>query len=261
MRAEGLMHDGVDDQPRDDRPIGIGANRGGRDDLLGDHDDTPGRKRGFLLYTQQSPDLRVAFAVGTLRMDDRHVRLERGHGMELFAGERAPHPSDSRVDVRNLRSDVRTQRHEGQVGRASHEAHDHPEMRVLLDFDLRRLRLYRAAERVQAADARIARPAEHHLADASRSDQLVVDEIRGQTAHRETALPLANDFVPGGKRNEVGEPLERDGLSVGNELPDGRLHGHEFVDRKPVRSQRAPAGAGLAHLKPRKKARSSGVWV
>ena len=55
-------------------------------------------------------------------------------------------------------------------------------------------------------------------------DHLVVDEVRGQARQGEVALALADDLVPGGERDEVGEPLDRHSVAVTHELGDRVAH-------------------------------------
>ena len=92
-------------------------------------------------------------------------------------------------------------------------------MAVLLDLEL--ARLDRVAEAVQRADARVAAPGEDQLARAAGADQLVVDDVRRHPHERQVALALADDLVPGGDGDQVGEALQRDGVAVVDEVGDG----------------------------------------
>ena len=82
MRAPRLDDDGVDDEPRDDRPVGIGPDDRLVDELLDDDDDAVGGEGRLLLAAEQAPDLGVAAGRGALGMDDRDVRLQRRDGVD-----------------------------------------------------------------------------------------------------------------------------------------------------------------------------------
>src|SRR6266511_359531 len=81
VAGERLLHHGVDDEPGNDGAVGIRTNDRLVHDLLTHHDDTLRREGGLLLASEQPPDLGVAAGVGPLRMDDRDVWVERGHGV------------------------------------------------------------------------------------------------------------------------------------------------------------------------------------
>src|SRR6185503_16991041 len=114
---------------------------------------------------------------------------------------------------------------ERQIGRAGRKPGDHPEMRVLLERELRRPGLDRAPERVQAADARVPGPAEDELLRAARRDQLVIDQIRRQPAERQILLALPDDLMPRREADEMREPLDDDGVAVLDEGGDGFAEG------------------------------------
>ena len=102
----------------------------------------------------------------------------------------------------------------------------HPGVAVLLD--LQRLGLHRLAEPVQRADARVAAPGEDQLARAAGADQLVVDDVGGHPHQRQIALALADDLLPGGDRDQVGEALQRDGVPVMDQIGDGIGEGSDL---------------------------------
>ena len=59
------------------------------------------------------------------------------------------------------------------------------------------------------------------FADAAGADHLVVDDVGRHPHHRQIPALLPDDFVPGGKWNEMGEPFERQAVAVVDELLDG----------------------------------------
>ena len=91
--------------------------------------------------------------------------------------------------------------------------------------------LDRVAEPVQAADPRVAAPGEDELAGATHADHLVVDDVRGEAHEREVAAALPDDLVARDRRDEMGEPFERDRVAVPYEIGD-RLR--ELYDLGPL---------------------------
>src|SRR5690349_5108178 len=81
--------------------------------------------------------------------------------------------------------------------------------------------LYSIPQPMQRADSRVATPGKDKLRSASRSDQLIVDQVRSHPNQREIATSLADNLVTGGKGNEVRKSFERDDVSVA----------HHFLNR------------------------------
>ena len=52
---------------------------------------------------------------------------------------------------------------------------------------------------------------------------------------------LADDFVPGGEGNQVGEAFERDDIAVVHQLPDGVSEMKNFCSQNPIIVPYAPA--------------------
>jgi len=73
---------------------------------------------------------------------------------------------------------------------------------------------------VQRTHARIATPREDQLAGAAGPNHLIVDEIGRHTDQRQFRHFLPDDFVPGGKRNEMGETFEGDTVARSDEARD-----------------------------------------
>src|SRR5438445_637291 len=74
--------------------------------------------------------------------------------------------------------------------------------------------LDRVAEAMQRADARVAAVGEDELAGGTDADHLVVQQIRRHPDQLQLATPLAQQLMPGGERNQVGESLERDAVTI-----------------------------------------------
>ena len=66
----------------------------------------------------------------------------------------------------------------------------------------------------EQADAGIADVGEDHLLRHAHADHLVVEHVGRHADQREIAKALADGLVAGGVGDEVGEPLERDGVAV-----------------------------------------------
>src|SRR5579862_4271084 len=69
--------------------------------------------------------------------------------------------------------------------------------------------LHRIAQAMERADAGIAAPGEGEPRSAAHADQLIVDEIGRHADQMQIPPTLAHDFLSGGERDEMGEPLER----------------------------------------------------
>ena len=81
--------------------------------------------------------------------------------------------------------------------------------------------LDRVAETIKRADAWVAAPGKNQLVDAAHADELVVDQVRRHAYQRKALAALADDFVPRGMRNKVGEAFQRHRIAVA----DGGLDG------------------------------------
>ena len=65
-----------------------------------------------------------------------------------------------------------------------------------------------------------------------------------QPGQGQVALALADDLVAGGERDEVGEPLDRDGVAVADELGDGVAHRRDLGGGAHARHYPAASVAG-----------------
>ncbi|MCY1237882.1 hypothetical protein D9M72_505940 [compost metagenome] len=155
-------------------------------------------------------------------MNDRHIRADRRHGGEHFAGEGAGDRLDVGVHFRQVRADVTAQRREGQVGGAGLIGVGHGRMGVFLYLQRPRPLVFdRIAEAVQRTDARIAAPGEFHATGSADADQLIIENVR-RHAHQEQVLaPLADDFMSGGIGDQMGEALHRNGVAIPDIVADG----------------------------------------
>ncbi len=191
------------------------------DDLLDRDERPPRRQQRLLLHAGDPPQHHVAGGVGLLGVDDRDVGVERRDGGELLAGERA-HDRRERGGVGDeVGAAVAAQHGERQAGRAGGVAVGHPGVAVLLDLQRPRPAvLDGVAEAVQRADAGVAAPREDQLAHAAGADQLVVDDVGRHPHDGQVAPALADDLLPGGDGDEVGEPFEGDGVAVVDQLGD-----------------------------------------
>ena len=77
---------------------------------------------------------------------------------------------------------------------------------------------------MEAADARVAQPAEDQLARHAGADHLVVDDVGRHADERQVATPLADDLVTGGEADEVREALDGDAVTVSHQRRDGIAH-------------------------------------
>ncbi len=98
-------------------------------------------------------------------------------------------------------------------------------MRVLLENQpLLRAGLAPPPHRVKSAHAGIPGPGKHELLDTTCLDQLVIDEIRRQPDGSQSSPLLADDLMPGGKANQVREPVDDEAVAIVHRLGHGLLH-------------------------------------
>src|SRR3990172_3953315 len=225
----GLLDHRVHDDPRDHRPVGIGADRVLMDDLLHHHDHFLRRESRFFLNSGQSPDVGVSRGVAALGVKDGDVGIQRGNGVERLAGEGTLDGPDARVDLREIRSVIGAKRKERKPGGPRLDPHREAEVGVLLDLERVRNGPFNGpTDSVEGADAGIPRPAEDELLRDSRGHHLVVDQIGRQPAKRQVFLPLPDDLVPGGKGDEVGEAFREHRVAVFDQTRDGVAHRRDF---------------------------------
>src|SRR5207247_5373637 len=100
----------------------------------------------------------------------------------------------------------------------------------------------------EPADPWIPEPREDQLAGHAGRDHLVIDEVRREPGEREVALPLADDLVAGGERDQVGEALDRDRVAVADELGDRVSHRRHLGSGhwRPIAGSIADAGSADA---------------
>ena len=231
-------HVGHDPARQDDRARAAGVSSSTISSTV-----TSARSRGqhdLLLHAGDAPHHHVAAPVGVLGVDDRDVRVERRHGRQLLAGERAGDRGDRAGVVDEIGAEVAAQHGERQSRGAGGVAVGHPGVAVLLDLQRPRPAvLDGVAEAVQRADAGVATPREDHPGDAPGADQLVVDDVRGHPHDGEVTPALADDLVAGGDRDQVGEPLQGHRVAVVDELGDGVGQGGDHGHRRILSLMRA----------------------
>ena len=162
----------------------------------------------------------MPWASGLLRVDDRHIGGQRGHGDQLLPGERA---RDRRhlSAAHQVGSDIAAHQRAGHSGRAGRVAIGHARVAVLLDLDRPRPSvLDGVAEAVKRAHTRVSTVGEDETAGRSHPDHLVEDKIGRHPDQLELLLALAQQLVSGRERDQVGEPLQCDAVAVADELVD-----------------------------------------
>ncbi len=70
------------------------------------------------------------------------------------------------------------------------------------------------AHDAQRADAGVAHVGENHFAGAAGRHHLVIDQVGGGPRQGQVLAPLADDLVPGGEGDQVGEPGRIDTIAV-----------------------------------------------
>ena len=84
MTGKGNVADRIDDETGDEGAVGVGADHCLIDNFFGGDDDVLGSKSGFLLLTDDAPDLGVAVGIAALHVDDGHIREQRGTTITSF---------------------------------------------------------------------------------------------------------------------------------------------------------------------------------
>src|SRR5690348_579793 len=97
MRTVGFVHHGIDNQSWDQGAVRIRTNNCFVDDFFDHNDHMLGGERHFFLHTDQAPDLSVAAAVRTLRMENRDVRAQRRHNRDFPRAVRIIDQFDQRI--------------------------------------------------------------------------------------------------------------------------------------------------------------------
>ena len=137
------------------------------------------------------PQTWVLPAARALGVDDRHVRLERRHGVD----HASPY-GDSISRISGLASgqvglEIAAQREERQIRGARRVAADHPEVAVLLELERlvrRPAALDPPADRARPPTPGLPSHEKIELAGDARRDHLVVDQVRRHARERQVAL-------------------------------------------------------------------------
>ena len=119
---------------------------------------------------------------------------------------------DERVGLFQVGCGGLVHRQEGQARCARLQARDHAEVGILFPFQF--TAFYRTAHDAQRPDAGIAHVRPDHLAGAACRNHLVVDQVRGGARKHQVPFPLADDLVPGGEGDQVGESSRVNAVSI-----------------------------------------------
>ncbi len=159
-------------------------------------------------------------AVGLLRVDDRHVRVQRRHRDQLLLGERAGDVLHARVPDQ-VGALVTAHHRKRQMRGTRRPAVGHPRVGMLLDLDGGRPSvLDRIAQAMQRANTRVTGVGEHQLAGRTGADHLVIEHIRRHSDQLELTPALTQDLVPGRERDQMREAFQRDAVPVVHQLGD-----------------------------------------
>ena len=67
---------------------------------------------------------------------------------------------------------------------------------------------------MQRANAGIATPGKRQCAGTTSTNQLIVDQVRRHPDQMQIAFFLAQNFVPGSERNQMGKTFQRHALTI-----------------------------------------------
>src|ERR1035438_1132357 len=142
------------------------------------HDGPPRGQCGFLLHADNPLEQHIAPAVGLLRMHDGHVRPQRRHRSQFFAGERTAHETDVAVHPRQVRPAVSAKEGARQARRPGFIGMRHRAMAVLHNLQRPRPPALRGvAQQGEGPGSGIAAPRENQLPRRPHPDHLVVNQV------------------------------------------------------------------------------------
>ena len=150
--------------------------------------------------------MRVAFAIGALQMDDRHVGGQRFNSMQpvfsrvVFSKWRVD-LGEKRVIASYIATERGSRRQKWHAHGRSLQRQRHREVGQVHDFQSALFDL--PAEIVSRAHHHIAHPGRDDLLRASRRDQLIEENVRDRPDQGEAAFFLPHDFVARRKRNHL----------------------------------------------------------
>ena len=122
------------------------------------------------------------------------------------------HPPEIGVGVFQVAGGSRVHGYKRQAGRPGLQAGDHAEVGIFFPFQTAGFQL--AAHDAQRADARIAHIGKDDLAGAAGRHHLIVDQVGGGAGQHQVFAPLADDLMPGGKRDQMGKPGRINAVTV-----------------------------------------------
>ena len=197
-------------------------------DFFRHHDHALGGANSFDHHAEIAPAVGIAFAIGTLHVNDGDVGIERTNRPQGFPRlERRKYLIEEMIALGDIAAQCRSSRkkrhpHGTGLQRQGDGEVGHVE-------NLHSILLNRAAKVVGRAHHHIANPRGDNLLDASRSDDLVEKNVRDRSDQRQTALFLSDDLVPRGERDHLLHlQAESDRRAVGNKFADRVVHGEQL---------------------------------
>ena len=178
VRAARRVHDRAHLETRREHAVGIADDYLARHDFFRDDDDTLARERGFLADAEVAPRVRVAVRVGTLHVQDRHIRSQRGDEQRLLTAKRRRGFFETRIRLRQIAAEERVGWNVRRAEPACEQRERNRKVAVIPDFEAtRNSLLLRAAIVVSQPRAYVPDPRGDDLLDASRANQLVEEHV------------------------------------------------------------------------------------
>ena len=143
----------------------------------------------------------VAFAIRALDVHNGDVRAERRHHHHILAAVGVPDAPVERVGFFQVQGAGLVHGHERQPAGSGLQTADHAEVGVFLP--LQAALFHPLAQPLERADARVAGVRKDDLAGAARGNHLVINQVGRGARQDEVFYLLADNFVPGGKGDEV----------------------------------------------------------
>ena len=196
-------------------------------------------------------------------MDDGDIGPDRRHRRQHLPGIGAGHGFDLGIDLGQIGAEIAAEGGEGQVCGPRLIGIGHGGMGMLLDGQgPRPAVLDGVAHAVERAHPGIAAPGEDQLLRRPHADELVIDDVRRHAHQSEAAALLADQLMPGGIRDQMGEALQGDDIAVADIGRDGLGKRNERRHRpgSPRRRDMALAHRRPAHQAPRTRQERVVSW-
>src|SRR5438105_4550426 len=172
----------------------------------------------------------VSLLIGSLCLDNCHIRVERGHHGHFAIPIGAFDKLNLLINTGHVGAKVAAQREEREASCSSHVAPHHAIMGVLLKLKWSGNALFDGTtQAMQWANTGVAQVAEHHLARYACRDHLIVDQVRRHPNQCQVAAVLTYDLMASGKTDEGSKAFNSNRHAVMDILGDRLFQRESFI--------------------------------